>query len=231
MASVLFDRYKIYEKDEIVQGTKEWHDLRCLKFTASNAETIQANGKGLETLVKEMLARHYSSQQYDEYTQAYKSPDMQRGNDFEAQARSVYELETGNSVKEVGFIERSDFIGCSPDGLVTLEGKDKYTGLIEIKNHSDKVFLELILSEKIDKKYIQQMQYQLWTSELDFCDYFGYNPNFEPSFYMERILPDAQMFEKFEIGVSTGVELLKNSQDILKDRLKVLETVVKTIEE
>lgn len=53
---------KIYGKDEIVQGTPEWFIIRQLKFTASNASTIIAAGKGLETLIEEMVADYFSSQ-------------------------------------------------------------------------------------------------------------------------------------------------------------------------
>lgn len=228
----LFEEYKVYGKDEIEQGSKEWLELRNLKFTASNADTISANGKGLETLVKEMLAEYYSSQEFEEYTGKFKSADMQRGNDYEAMARSVYELETGNTVKEVGFIQRSKYIGCSPDGLVDESWTgSKEEGLIEIKNHSDKVFLELMLTGKVDPKYVKQMQYQMWVTQLNWCDYFGFNPNFSPNFYKERFYPDEALHKKFEAGVSAGIEMIENGLDALKDKLKVLNKVVEVIEE
>lgn len=229
--SKLFTRYKVYEKDEIEQGSKEWLQVRQLKFTASNADTISANGKGLETLVKEMLADYYSSQEFDEYTGKFKSSDMQRGNDYESMARTVYEFETGNTVREVGFIERSDYIGCSPDGLVTEREEKNGEGLIEIKNHSDKVFLELILTRKVDPKYVKQMQYQMWVSQLNWCDYFGFNPNFTPNYYLETFTPDLDLHKRFEIGVQAGIEMIENGLDILKDRLQIQEKIIKVIEE
>ena len=206
---------KIYTTDEIVQGTPEWFAIRDLKFTASKASEIATNGKGLETLCTELLAGHYSSQQYDEYTGKYKNPAMQRGNDYEAQARMVYEFETGNSVREVGFVEVTSrkYVGCSPDGLVTENGKEDI--LLEIKNHDDKVFLELILSGKVDPKYVKQMQYHMWVTGASACDYFGYNPNFKPSFYMERFYPDEELFAKFDAGVTAGADMLDNGLRIL----------------
>lgn len=216
----LFEYLKIYGKDEIEQGSKEWHELRNLKFTASKASIIATAGKGLVTLTNEMLAEYFSSQTYNEYTQAYKSSDMQRGNDFESMSRTVYELETGYEVEEVGFVERSKYIGCSPDGMIKSE-----KGLIEIKNHSDKIFLELMLTGKVDPKYIAQMQYQLWVTGYDWVDYFGFNPNFEPNFYKQRFTPDFEMFKKFENGVTKGIELIENGLHILNDerKLKVLQ--------
>lgn len=200
---------KVYSVDEIEQGSKAWHDLRCLKFTASNASTIMANGKGLETLVKEMIADYYSSQQFDEYSGKYKNDNMQRGNDFEQMARTFYTLETGKSVEQVGFIESDEYVGCSPDGLVDDDG------LIEIKNHSDKVFVELMTTKKIDPKYRAQMQMQMYVTGRKYCDYFAFNPNFKPSFYMKRVYPDPMEFKRIEAGLETGIKLIKASKEVL----------------
>jgi predicted phage-related endonuclease len=219
---------RIYSKDEIQQGTPEWFAIRELKFTASKADAISANGKGLETLVTELLAEYFSSQKYEEYTGKYKSPAMQRGNDFEAMARMVYEFETGNSVREVGFVEVTDkkYIGCSPDGLVTENGVEDI--LVEIKNHDDKVFAELQITENIDKKYIKQMQYQMWVTGAKACDYFGYNPNFSPSYFKKRLYPDEAMFKLFEAGVETGTQMIENGLAVLNKKLQKQEKFTET---
>lgn len=210
---------KIYTNEEIIQGTPEWHKIRELKFTASKADVIAVNGKGLETLVKELLANYYSNQKYEEYTNKYKSPAMQRGNDYEKQARMIYEFETGNTVREVGFVvvNNCKYIGCSPDGLVTENGEENI--LIEIKNHDDKVFTELLLTDEINDKYIKQMQYQMWITGAKACDYFGYNPNFNPSYYKKRLYPDSELFEKFEKGVKTGIKLIEQGLEKLDKKL------------
>lgn len=206
----------IYHFD-IEQGTDKWFQMRSLRLTASNASVIATAGKGLETLVKELLADYFSSKKFEEYTNAYKSSDMQRGNDFEATARMVYEIETGNTVNQVGCVTVGDYILASPDGLVIEKGADE--GLIEIKNHSDKVFLELVLTDKIDPKYIAQMQYQLWVTGRKWCDYFGYNPNFNPNFYKVRLYPDLELHKKFEEGVKTGIELIEKALKKLDKKL------------
>lgn len=202
----------------ITQGTEEWFQKRKLRLSASNASVIAAAGKGLETLVRELVADYYSSQQYEEYTDKYKNSAMQRGNDFENTARLIYELETNNTVEQVGCVTVGDYILASPDGLVTENGVSN--GLIEIKNHSDKVFTELLLTEKVDPKYVAQMQYQLFVTGRDWCDYFALNLNYSPNFYIKRFYPDKEMFEKLEKGVRTGIELIENSLKILDKKLK-----------
>ena len=202
---------KIYEGIE--QGTKEWKQLRELKFTASHASTIMANGKGLQTLVKKMLAEYYSSGEYEEYSSEYKNSQMQRGNDFEDKARMIYELETGEKVKQVTFVELNKFVGASPDGLVGEHG------LIEIKNHNDEVFLQLVLDKKIDKKYIDQMQMQMYVTGRQWCDYFGFNPNFNPSFVKIRVFRDPDKLALLESGLKTGVGLLVSKKKSLDTML------------
>lgn len=199
---------KIYNME---QGTKEWRDVRKLKFTASHASTIIANGKGLQTLVDEMLAEYYSSGNYPEYTDEYKNYQMKRGNDFEDKARKIYEFETGNKVETVGFIELDDRIGVSPDGLV---GED---GLVEIKNHSDKVFLKLAETKKIDKKYLDQMQMQMFVTGRSWCDYFAFNPNFNPSFIKIRVNKDVEVFGQLVDGLRAGRTLLEEKKKIFDE--------------
>ena len=199
---------KIYNME---QGTKEWRDVRKLKFTASHASTIIANGKGLQTLVDEMLAEYYSSGNYPEYTDEYKNYQMKRGNDFEDKARKIYEFETGDKVETVGFIELDDRIGVSPDGLV---GED---GLVEIKNHSDKVFLKLAETKKIDKKYLDQMQMQMFVTGRSWCDYFAFNPNFNPSFIKIRVNKDVEVFGQLVDGLRAGRTLLEEKKKIFDE--------------
>lgn len=235
---------RIYGKDEIVQGSKEWFEIRKLKFTASKASEIMTAGAGLETLVKELLQDCYSSGEYEEYSQKYKNDAMKRGNDFEAMARMVYEFETGNTVTEVGFVELNEHVGASPDGFVDGDAEGK--GLVEIKNHSDKVYLELLFSEKIDPKYLKQMQYQMYVTGQKWCDYMGFNPNFGqttvidedtgeplldgdgnevkeglPNCYIKRVYADASDFQKIEHGLSKGIERLKELKEVLEKKYMV----------
>ena len=139
---------KIYNFE---QRTEDWYNIRKGKMTAPNAETIIANGKGLETYIYNLMAEYYSSAEKENYVNA----DMQRGIDLEPEARLEFEFYTDLDVQEVGFIEYNDFIGVSPDGLI---GDD---GLIEIKCPNDSIYFKLLLSNNIKPEYIAQMQMQM----------------------------------------------------------------------
>jgi putative phage-type endonuclease len=197
------------------QRSKEWFDMRKLKFTASDASTILAMGKGVETLVGEKLAEYYSSGNYDEYSDNFSNKHIERGVKFENKARSIYQFETGSTVSEVGLVVLNDYVACSPDGLVDSNG------LIEIKNHSDKVFLKLLEDKKIDKKYYDQIQMQLYVTGRDWCDYFGFNPNFQPCYYKIRIFPDIEVFEKFDIALPHAINVLKKRKEQLDKLIQV----------
>ena len=188
----------IYRYD-IVQRTPEWIEIKRGKMSASNAETIIANGKGLETYIYNLMAEYYSSAEKENYINA----DMQRGIDLEPEARLEFEFYTNLDVQEVGFIEHNEFIGVSPDGLI---GDD---GLIEIKCPNDSIYFKLLLSNNIKPEYIAQMQMQMYVTDRQYCYFVSYNPNFEKSLYIKKITRDEEMIDKLKKGLERGTQLIK----------------------
>ena len=191
---------KIYNFE---QRTDEWYAIRRGKMSASNAETIIANGKGLETYIYNLMAEYYSSAEKENYINA----DMQRGIDLEPEARLEFEFYTDLDVQEVGFIEHNEFIGVSPDGLI---GDD---GLIEIKCPNDSIYFKLLLSNNIKPEYIAQMQMQMYVTDRQYCYFVSYNPNFEKSLYIKKINRDEEMIDKLKKGLERGTQLIKEIKE------------------
>lgn len=189
---------KIYNCE---QGSEEWIKCRLGKLTASTAQAIATNGKGLETLCLEKTAELLTGKP----TSTFKSGAMEHGNEFEDEARSVYELETGNKVNQIGFYEYSDYVGVSPDGLI---GDD---GLIEIKCPTDKTYTEYLLTLKIKPEYYAQMQMQMYIMERKWCDYVVYNSNFKKSIVIKRVFPDTEFVMRLADGIHDGVETIVNN--------------------
>lgn len=183
---------KIYE--ELKQGTAEWLQVRLGKFTASDAQAIATNGKGLETLVYEKAAEILTGQIKEQYTNG----DMERGNALEMLARNSYELETGVIVTQVGFIEIDQYEGCSPDGLVGEEG------LVEIKCKNDSNFVKFLFDGLIDPAHEWQMQHQLKVTGRKWVDYVLFNPNFQRSTVITRVLRAEDKIVKLTKGIETG---------------------------
>ena len=192
----------IYRYD-IVQRTPEWIEIKRGKMSASNAETIIANGKGLETYIYNLMAEYYSSAEKENYINA----DMQRGIDLEPEAKIEFQFYTGLDIKEVGCVELNEYILASPDGLI---GDD---GLIEIKCPNDSIYFKLLLSNNIKPEYIAQMQMQMYVTDRQYCYFVSYNPNFEKSLYIKKINRDEEMIEKLKKGLERGTQLIKEIKE------------------
>lgn len=181
------------------QGSEEWLKCRLGKLTGSVAHTIATNGKGLETLCLEKATEILTGIIPD----GYKNDAMQHGNDYEAEARSIYELETGNTVIQVGFCEDNEFVGVSPDGLI---GDD---GLIEIKCPTDKTYTQYLIDGVIKPEYYSQMQMQMLITNRNWCDYVVYNPNFKKTIIIKRVKADKEHMEKIGAGLGYGMRKIK----------------------
>ena len=191
---------KIYNFE---QRTDEWYAIRRGKMSASNAETIIANGKGLETYIYNLMAEYYSSAEKENYINA----DMQRGIDLEPEAKIEFQFYTGLDIKEVGCVELNEYILASPDGLI---GDD---GLIEIKCPNDSIYFKLLLSNNIKPEYIAQMQMQMYVTDRQYCYFVSYNPNFEKSLYIKKINRDEEMIDKLQKGLERGTQLIKEIKE------------------
>lgn len=194
---------------KVEQGSPDWFALRVqYPLTASEAQAIGNQGKGLETLCWDKMAERYSSGEKENYV----NKDLERGKELEPQALSLYELETGNKVESVGFVTNENISsvgGASPDSLVNDDG------LVEVKAFADTKHFKAVIDFKktgkfeIESKYIWQMQMQMLFTERKWCDFLAYNPNYEQSLLIQRILPDLVMQEKIKTGLKMGEIIIK----------------------
>lgn len=187
---------KIY--NDIQQNTPEWFALRLGKFTASDAQAIANNGKGLETLVFEKVAEKLTGKFKEEYTNA----DIERGNELEELARNAYEMETGIIVTKIGFVESEETVGCSPDGFIAEDG------LQEVKCKNDANFVRFMYDKKIDPAHDWQMQMQLLVTGRKWVDYVLYNPNFPKPIIITRVNRDEEKIALIKAGLEKGQQML-----------------------
>lgn len=193
----------------VEQKSAEWFALRLqYPLTASEAQAIGNQGKGLETLCWEQMAKKYSSAEQENLT----NKDLERGIELEPQALSLYELETGNKVESVGFVTNesiSSVGGASPDSLVNDDG------LVEAKAFADTKHFKAVLDFKktgtfeIESKYIWQMQMQMLFTGRRWCDFLAYNPNYKQSLLIQRVFPDMEMQQKIITGLKKGEIIIK----------------------
>lgn len=181
------------------QRSEEWFKVRLGKMTASHAQAIAACGKGLKSYISKMMKHYYFG---DDEPPFYNS-DIERGERLEERVKRIYSFEQGYQLKDVGFVEYSEHIGCSPDSFVNSDG------LAEIKCPNDRKFFSLISDFIVESKYMWQIQMQLYCTEKKWCDYVVYNENF-PKLLIQRVFPDEEKFKKLEKGFKKGIELINN---------------------
>ena len=196
---------KIYTHEQLPQGSEEWLKTRIGKFGGTDAQAVATNGKGLETLCFEKVGEIITGRPKTSYTNL----DMERGNELEKTAREAYEMKTGKTVTIVGYVEQSEYIGVSPDGLV---GDD---GLVEIKCPTDANFIRFLYDKKPESKYIWQMQHQMLVADRKWCDYVIFNDNLN-RIEITRVERDEKMIEKIRIGLEAGISKIKEIQGRIK---------------
>ena len=196
---------KIYKNFE--QYSEEFWRYRSGRLTASNAQAIASNGRGLETLIYQILAEKYSNNH-----DSYQNEAMARGSELEEVARDTYEIESGNSVEQVGLVVDGDYVSCSPDGLI---GDD--IGL-EIKCVNKVKYFKLLVNgeKEIEKKHWWQCQFSLMVSKRKYWLLAYYHPDFSQSLKIFRIYPDKEAFTKLREGIKKGIELLKEYDNKFK---------------
>jgi putative phage-type endonuclease len=185
----------------MIQGSEEWKAARCGKITASRiadlmAQTKSGYGASRKNYLADLLVERLTGQPVEGYSNAA----MQWGVDHEAEARTVYEFQTGNKVEEVGFIEHGNlpYTGASPDGLVDANG------MVEIKCPNTATHIETLLSGEIPERYYKQMQWQMECCGRLWCDYVSYDPRMQDSdlvLFIKRVPRDQAFIDEVIIEV------------------------------
>jgi len=190
--------------ESIEQGSQEWHELRLGKITASRMADVLSKGRGTapsktaEAYMMELIAEKLTG----ETKPFFENDAMRWGTETEPQARAMYELKSGYDVKEVAFIERDDFIGVSPDGLVTA------VGMIEIKCPTTITQIKRALTTDYSKDYYTQIQCQLWVAEREWCDFVSFDPRLdvEAGYLLQRVSRDDDFIKVMETKSNEFIE-------------------------
>lgn len=161
------------------QRSEEWQNIRLGKFTATDFGKLMPTPKqGPEDFNATQMAIIYR-------VAAERLTGLKKGSDWgsapkdfgvetEDEARVSFILETGLDVQEVGFVEYSEWVGCSPDGLI---GDDE--GL-EIKcPNSDTHLRYLNRPEDLLDDYRYQCVGGLLCTGRKRWNLYSYDPRFE----------------------------------------------------
>jgi len=155
---------------DIQQNTDEWLALRLGKITGSAVSKAMAHfGKAFGEPAKQYAVNIAIEQITGKSASSggYSNAHMERGHEEEPLARAAYEDLFFYDVDNGGFFEVDDQ-GCSPDGLVGLDG------LVEIKSAISSVHYKRISSGKFDPQYRWQYAYNLLMTGRDWIDFVSY---------------------------------------------------------
>jgi len=186
----------------IEQGTPEWHAMRCGKVTASRVADVMRSGRGgapsasRARYMGELVAERLTGVPYE----SFKSAEMQRGNEIEAEAVSAYAFICGAQCDRIAFVDHPsiEMAGASPDALI---GDD---GLAEFKCPASHTHIQTLLSDKIDGDYVRQMQWQMACTGRQWCDFVSYDPRLptDMALYVRRLQRDDAAIAAMEMAVS-----------------------------
>lgn len=180
--------------DNIEQGTDEWKRIRLGIPTASNFDSVQANGRGgaesktRRTYMLKLIGERLTGEPKDDYTNAH----MERGQIMEAEARNAYSFLTNSATVQVGFI-RNGQKGASPDSLI---GDN---GMLEIKTKLPHLHLDVLLRGVLPPEHVPQVQGQLLVAEREWCDFMSYWPKLPP--FIIRVHRDEQYIKELSQSV------------------------------
>lgn len=193
----------------MIQGSEEWLQARVGVVTASNFSKVFTTAGKLSTsregLINQLIAENLTGKP----TETFKSDAMQRGNELEATARMIVEMNLGISIKEVGLIKMANHeIGCSPDGLFD-DGKCG----VELKCPLAHTHCAYLRAGKLPSTYIQQVQGSMLVLGIDTYIFSSYHPDMKP--FIIEVKRDNKLLELAE-------PLLIETADIIKSETKRL---------
>jgi hypothetical protein len=199
----------------VIQNSEEWFDLRLGKATSSNFAKIMANedkafgNPAIEYAQKLALERVMGER--DE-SGSYSNSYMDRGNEFEPVAVSLYEIETLYNVTNGGFFHNKELtLGDSPDGNVG----DK--GCIEVKSVIPNVQWKRIKKGGIDSAYKWQIMGHIWLGDKDWCDFISYCPEMPKNkqLHIVRVERDEEMIARMKKRLDLFLEEVKSNVELL----------------
>lgn len=195
---------KVYDCE---QGTEEWFAARLGFVTASHFKDVLNKKSGRETYMLRLLGERVTGIREESYSNKY----MEDGTELEPEAREHFEWIMNTTVEQVGFVEKSDDVGCSPDGLI--EGGE---GLLEIKCPKLTTHLKYIIKGVLPATYKAQVQGQLWVCERQWCVFMSYCPDYEKEpMWTIRVERDEAYLTLLSAAMATFVTELKEMENQL----------------
>ena len=183
----------------VKQNSEEWDAIRRGKFTASSFADLFASKstQAYEKAIFKVAYERITGESPESFTNEY----MERGHELEPLAADAYEVETFNIIDECGFFELNDWVGCSPDRTVGIDG------LVEIKCPAYNTFIRYINAGVLPSTYFYQVHGQMYVTGRQWVDFVAFHPPFKP--FIIRVERDEKVCSEIEKALNEAIEKAK----------------------
>lgn len=190
------------------QGSEDWFRARMGIPTASEFGTVLApragsEGKMRRTYLHKLAGEIITGEPMERYGNAH----MERGNEMEAEARSLYAFMSDADPTQIGFL-RNGQKGCSPDSLIG------DAGMLEIKTKLPHLLIDCILKDDFPAEHKAQCQGALWVAEREWVDIAVYWPRMP--LFVKRAYRDEEYISK----LSDAIDAFNADLAVVVDRIK-----------
>lgn len=190
--------------NDMEQGSEAWFKARSGIPTASYFEKILSpTGKPstqAEGYANQLLAEIMTDGAVETWGGNMWS---ERGNELEPEAVLFYEMQTDIETERVGLVTNYG-VACSPDRFVPSEG------LLEVKCPSPQVHVKYLLKNKMESKYIPQVQGQFLVTGRKWCDWMSYHPEMPP--VIIRVERDEEYITKLSGALQEFLEKIETKK-------------------
>jgi len=190
------------------QGSPEWYAIKLkVPVSATKFGTIMSKGTGRGKLQDDLVEEFLSKKRKESIQTAL----MLNGIEAEPEIRIEYERRNSFDgykckIRQVGFIQRSELVGASPDGLIGPNG-------LEMKRVILSTQRKYIEGKKLPTTYSPQVYGNMWCrgTECKWWDFVSYCPECVVKPYWSiRIQRDEKKIAEIEVKVNKFVDELKS---------------------
>jgi hypothetical protein len=182
--------------NKIYPLTEEWRKARLGRITGSQVFRALGGAQAKKTYLYDLVEEVALG-----YAKDFQTPEMEYGLKMEPIAIAAYEL-LHSAVSQSYLVLKEKYLGCTPDGFVENDGIIEVKCPTRIANHIK------YTEDGPDKKYYQQMQFNMLICEKKYCDFISYCDKVSPEkrLHVQRIEYDVEfmddMTEKLNAFVS-----------------------------
>lgn len=200
----------------MIQRSEEWVSARLGNLGCSRLADVLAEGRsgGESATRKNYMAELLCERLTGRQTEHYQTKEMEWGIENESEARIEYEFRTGRTVELHGGREHPEIKRWwgSPDGLIPPDGG------IEIKCLNTANHLDVMLSGRVQSRYVYQMAGYVEIFGATWWDYVGYDPRLPDNlaFFCKRFTRDDLPIDK----VREGARAFLAELDAMEERLR-----------